>query len=191
MVALILGLPPINRIELVGRVATDPKIDTYNQVDSKTGEEYVATRCSFAIQHYSGHTRHRKSDSLRVWVDAWGALARWLMVKAEIAKKDPVWVWGKLKQRPLRDQDRKGNMKGYWWSIRLERIYFIPDLPKAVRHGDQYLIPAAEFDRLSTQFNSGGPPEMDMDDFAAIWESLEENKKRLSKLQAKDYDHRV
>ena len=101
------------------------------------------------------------------------------------SKNDAVWVEGRLRQRPYYEKDESGKNKGprhgYFHWIRASKVYLLQHFPQVVRQGEQYLIPAGPWDRLSAAMNSGGPPEMSQEEFDEIFQKIEERKERFGK----------
>lgn len=167
MVDLILGLPPIDRIEVVGRCASAPKLTTFEK-QRRDGTPFLRSRISFLLQHWN----RRGHQSLRVWVDVWDATAEWL-VAHDFRKGDAVWVAGTMLSRSARHGGPPGAL--FYW-IHAVKLYFVPELPKAARDGDRYLISAEHWDRLSAIHNSSGPPEISMEAYQELLRELEESK---------------
>ena len=167
MVDLLFGLPPINKVELVGRCVSVPQLDHYERV-RKDGTPFMRTRLKFRIQHYS----RKGVQTLRMWVDVWDALAEWLAAH-HFGKGDAVWVYGKLMSRSSRHGGPAGSF--FFW-IHCTNLFFIPEVPRAKRAGDKYLVDAEAYDRLMAVHNSGGPPEISYEQYQEMLDQLESSR---------------
>lgn len=167
MVDLVFGLPPINNWELVARCTSHPELKEFERHD-KEGKVFLRRRLKFRVQHYS----KSGNQSLRIWVDTWDALAEWLAAH-HFDKGDAVWMFGKLLSRSARHGGAPGTF--FYW-MHCYRLFFIPEIPRAERQGDKYLVDADKYDRLMAVQNSGGPPEVSHEQYQLLLDQLEDSK---------------
>lgn len=165
---ILFGLPPINRLEVVGRVVSHPEAKRIRWQPRKGGPERMRTFVKFKIEHYN----RRAKKSLHIWVNVWGAMAEWLVTKARLERGDPVWLYGALDSRRVKWAD--GTRMFYYFVAR--DVYFVPEIPNKVRQGKNYLVPAEPFDRFTAAFNNSGYPHISDEDFERILGELEEAK---------------
>ena len=165
MVDLLFGLPPINRYELVGRCVSKPELKEFERRRKRDNSLYVRRRLKFMVQHYSklGH------QTLRMWVDCWDPLADWL-VAHDFGKGDAVWIFGKILSRSSRHGGPAGTF--FYW-IHCYNLFFIPEVPRAKRTGDKYLVDAEPFERMLAMHNSSGPPEVSYEQYQELLQQLE------------------
>lgn len=171
MVDLLFGLPPINRFEIVGRCTSHPKLEDFTRT-RKDGTTFLRRRLKFRLQHYS----KRGEQSLRIWIDTWDKLAEWLAAH-DFAKGDAVWVFGRLLSRTKHHGGPEGSF--FYW-INCFKLFFVPEMPRATRHGDKYLVDADHYDRLMAIHNSGGPPEVSYEQYHALLEQLDAGKEPMN-----------